>query len=662
MSISSKELEKEKSYLETTKKVIKEIIDSKEVNVKSFKERVIENKKFIWQNLGDMSEVEMYTAMDDEDLNVTLVNADIIKVAKLYKGLENPYFGKVVFDEEEIYIGLTGVDDGNNSYVYDWRAPISNIYYNFEKGPAFYETPDGVVKGDITLKRQFKIEMGELIDCFDNDVSIDDEMLQEVLLSSSDEKMKNIVNTIQKEQNEVIRYRGRSNLVIQGVAGSGKTSVALHRIAYLIYNTQDLTSNNILIFSPNEVFTNYISNVLPELGENNALTTTWSDFAKTYMPKSKLEGLSEFIERHYESNSMYDEVTAFKMSPKYKKLLDKYLEEFINNLSFKKSLGLKKVKVSKEELNYLLHETSKRLSFADRIDYITEKLCNRFDIDSKTNSVKLNGILRNILDIKYTPIELYKKFLESDLYRDRVKDEKVYDFDSIDYEDIFGILYLYFEINGYPVVSHIKHIVIDEAQDYTLLQFEFLKKIFKNACFTILGDKNQVINPYHKYETLEDISKLFKDSKYIELKNTYRSSAEIIDYTNQVLNLNEVKSIRKKTDRDVETKIEVNLKEDILLDIAKLQEEGLKRIAIITKTSKETEKLYKLLGSKTIGLITDSILKSVVILPSYLSKGLEFDAVISYNSKDNKYTDSEKYLFYVVLTRAQHALIIYNQQ
>lgn len=659
--MNDKELLQEKKYLESTKSVIRELIQDKDIEIANHKQSIVTEKKHLWQNLSEFSETEMYSTMRESDLKVDIINEAILKQARLYRALITPYFGKIVFNGQDIYVGITNISKDFDSYVYDWRAPVSNMYYNYGVGPAEYETPVGTEKGEISLKRQFQIEMGELKRYLDTDVTIDDEILQNVLMSNSDEKMRNIVSTIQKEQNEVIRYKGKSNLVIEGVAGSGKTSVALHRIAYLLYNQKNLTSDNVLIFSPNEVFSNYISNVLPELGENNVKTVTLKDYAKYFVGKVEVDSISDLIKKHYtKENADREKIIKFKLSSKYKKLLDDYLKEYFESLTFKKKIGLKKTMLLSDELNALLKETKSKFSIYERIWVLSEKICEIFDVSAIENAPKMNGVIRKMLGITEDAKEIYMDFLNSSLYREKTNDTKKYDLKNLDYEDIFGILYLYFEICGYPVESHIKHVVIDEAQDYTMQELKFLKKIFSSAVFTILGDRNQVINPYHKYESLEEITSLFRDCKYIELTNTYRSSAEIIDYSNSILGLNHIKSIRKQTGLDVIEKVENSLKEDITLDIERFKELGFKRIAIITKNEEESHKLYSLLEDLDVGLISDSILKRIVIVPSYLSKGLEFDAVISYNEPTNSYNKEEKYLFYVVTTRAQHALVVYN--
>ena len=268
---------------------------------------------------------------------------------------------------------------------------------------------------------------------------------------------------------------------------------------------------------------------------------------------------------------------------------------------------------------------------------MSEKVCEYFQIDEVKNAAKIQKILRKILGVIESPIELWESFIGKRI-------------DKVNYEEIFAILYLYFEVNGYPSMSQIKLLVIDEAQDYSLWQFAFIKKIFNNAKFTILGDRNQSINPYLKYSSLEDIKDIFGSAKYKQLKNTYRSSKEIIEFANHILNLKDIHSIRKSNGIDVIEKKEKNLHDDLSSDILVLRDKGLNRIAIITKNEEEKNYIESLLTSL-----------EVDIIPVYLAKGLEYDGVIIYTDLSNKYLDSEKNLFYVACTRALHALVVYNQ-
>lgn len=534
--------------------------------------------------------------------------------------------------------------------------------------------PEGKIKGEITNKRQFTIKNAVLERVFDNDINIDDELLQEVLVQESNDKMKNIVNTIQQEQNTIIRNVQDPNLIVQGIAGSGKTSVALHRIAFLLYKIQDLTSNNVLIFSPNQIFTEYISNVLPELGESNTLQTTFKSFLETNLSEfNEVESFTEFVERYYKYQERNIELVKYKQSNEIIKALDNYIEKFINELSFKEDLVTKDYELKKGELNYLFKDRYSKLLIPERLTHIAEKICNVYykgRVGHKKEIIsKLKKNLNNNLNYK----DIFKNFFRSEEFLNSYKGEiteleinKSVSSKSIKYEDACILVYIKGLLEGFNYKGEIKEIVIDEAQDYNILQYKLIRSIFKKSNFTILGDINQTVNPYYKYNSLEELKDIFEGSIYLELNKTYRSSPEIIDYTNKILGLSHVSAIRRNNNREVLFREEQNnLKELLLKDINEAKENNFS-VALITKTDEEAEKIYNLLkdDDKEINLLlstTKEFNKKKVIIPSYMAKGLEFDETIIYTTKENKYTKDEKYLYYVACTRSQHQLIIYNQ-
>ena len=661
--MKNEELLEETTHLSKSLKVIQKQIDynNKVVDIK--KQDVKEQKEFLWESRGKMSNFEMGLKMQDVDAEIKWSNEKIANTSALKKALNNPYFGRIDFnDGKEIikaYIGLCGVHEKEDHYVFDWRAPISSLFYNYGIGKASYLAPLGEIYGEVVLKRQYKIDNGKLKGFFNSSLNIDDEILQDALASNSSDKMRNIVNTIQKEQNEIIRNLNDKYLIVQGVAGSGKTSVALHRIAYLLYRDKDLTSNNVLILSPNDIFSDYISDVLPELGEENVKETTFSKMAKSYLKDyEEIESFPSFIERYYNGN-YHDKIIEYKLSDNMKTSLDLFLKNYLDNLYFKNNFKVKEKFILKEELNYLLRDKYLKLSLYERVDKICEKICldNKIFSENQTNAIK--NRLFKALDIKLDIRKMYADFIGSDFFPEA--SFKITN--KLNYEDVIGMLYLYFEIYDYPYITLIKHVIIDEAQDYNLLQLHCLSKIFPKASFTILGDINQTINPYYCYSSLNKIKVLFKGKvKYIELLKTYRSSEEIIEFSNKILNLNNVCAIRKNQKFPVQVKETGNLFSDIEISIDEMLKSGLKRIAIITKNLEEASIVYRELSNiKNICLVEGKkIEENVAVIPSYLSKGLEFDGVIACIFKDNPYTLNK--LFYVVCTRAQHRLIVCKEK
>lgn len=681
MNIESEQLKQEEEYLKNTLSVIKELIENDNNSIKDRMTEIQEVKKYLWENNAMLDDAEIASGMYNVNCDVSYTNENIKKLMKLKKSLENPYFGRVDFecdgDSEPIYIGINGIEKDFNFYVFDWRTPIASLFYNYGTGPASYEAPDGTISGDVTLKRQYKISNEKIERCFDSDLNIDDEYLQEILANASSEKMTNIVNTIQKEQNEIIRNVIDKYLIVQGIAGSGKTSVALHRIAYLLYKEKNLTSNNVLIFSPNDVFSQYISDVLPELGEDNVLQTTFSDFASAYIRDFKeIESFTQFIERYYKNNNISDEeykITKYKMSNEFKNLIDNYINNYKKNISFTKPIIIDNKVIEITDLNRLLKTTFERVPLSERIERISEYICDHNNISYKKYGKTIIEKIKNIINLDLDVKKMYKDIISSEQFKDAAGLKENADFKVIKqlkYDDLLPLMYIYFEMNGYPKNNSIRHVIIDEAQDYSLLQFYMLKKIFYTASFTVLGDIHQTINPYYIYNNLNEVNSIFEDKgKYIELNKTYRSSQEIIEFTNQILGLNNTCSVRKNntipvTMRSVPKEQAVD---QIMKDIEIMREKGIKRIAIITKNNSETIELYDKLKNQLddISIIQQDSnvgIGNMVILPSYISKGLEFDGVISYTDENNEYEEKDKYLFYVVCTRAQHNLTVYNQK
>ena len=681
MNIEPEQLKQEEEYLKKTLAVIKELIENDDNSIKDRMAEIQEMKKYLWDNNAMLDDAEIASGMYNVNCDVSYTNENIKKLMKLKKSLESPYFGRVDFESngfsEPVYIGINSIAKDLTFYVFDWRTPIASLFYNYGTGPASYEAPRGTISGNISLKRQYKISDEKIERCFNSDLNIDDEYLQEILANASSEKMTNIVNTIQREQNEIIRNVSDKYLIVQGIAGSGKTSVALHRIAYLLYKEKNLSSNNVLIFSPNDVFSQYISNVLPELGEDNVLQTTFSDFASAYIRDFKeIESFTQFIERYYKSDSISEEeykTTKYKISDEFKSLIDNYIERYRENMSFIRPIIINGKAIKIADLNRLLKTTFGKFPLSERIDRISEYICDHNNISykkyGKTIREKIKTIVNFDLDVK----KMYEDIISSDQFKECAGLKENAGFKvgkQLKYDDLLPLMYIYFEMNGYPKNNSIRHVIIDEAQDYSLLQFYMLKKIFYTASFTVLGDIHQTINPYYIYNNLNDVNSILENKgKYIELNKTYRSSQEIIEFTNQILGLDNACSVRKNnaipvTMRSVPKEQAVN---QIMQDIEIMRENGIKRIAIITKNNNETLELYDKLKDQLddINIIQQNAkagIGNMVILPSYISKGLEFDGVIAYTDEDHEYQEKDKYLFYVVCTRAQHNLTVYNQK
>ena len=677
MVIDEKELKKEKENLERVENVIRQKISSLGQELYDKEEKILEFQKFMWDTRHDMDPSEMKSMIAVNEVEVDIALRKGAYFQKLYKIQNSPYFGAITFSDSEsckkLYIGITHLEDNDEYLIHDWRAPICSMFYDYEVGPAKYESPSGVIKGELINKRQFKIEDGKLVRLFDNSLNIDDDMLQEVLATTTNEKMKNIVNTIQQEQNAIIRNVNDKTLIVQGIAGSGKTSVALHRIAFLLYKIENLNSKNILIFSPNQVFSEYISNVLPELGEENTMQTTFHDFLSTFIKEYKsVESFTSFVERFYKYKETNKELVKYKQSDEIIEHLNNYIDDFYKKLHFTNGIETHDLFVDVEELNYMLKDRYSKFNLYDRIDAICNKICSDYFKGKHTKKSSIRSILLKQLNKKIDYKQIYIDFFKTDHFIknysghfSEIEQQINMSGKEIRYEDACLFVYLKSLLEGFAYKGLIKEVVIDEAQDYSRLQYIIIKNIFKKSGFTILGDVNQTINPYYRYASLKSLEDLFNDSKYIELSKTYRSSEEIINYTNKILGLKHVSAIRNSNNRNViERKEESNLRELLISDINNMIKSGFS-VAIITKTDDESEYIYKLLKNdydyiSVLRSNTTSFNKRLVIVPAYISKGLEFDSTIIYTFKDNKYTEQEKNLFYVACTRSQHQLIVYN--
>ena len=675
MSITEEEVKKEKLILKKTSNLLEKQINELEETIKVRMEDLKEFKKLAWKESQTIDRAEV-ASLREEASSEEYQTMRKQEYYKRLKQIENkPYFASIVFKDESneifnIYLSLTYLKDKkSNNILYDWRSPICSLFYDYEVGKCSYEAPMGEVKGELKRKRQYKIENNKLLGVFDNSLNIDDEFLQNVLAEESSDKMKNVVNTIQQEQNQVIRNLDDNNLIVNGIAGSGKTTVALHRIAFLLYRIKDLSSNDILIFSPNNIFSDYISEVLPSLGEANTLQTTFDDYLSYQLEEYKeIESYIDFVANFYKNNDLNKEITKYKQSDKIISDINSYIDNYLVNASFTKNITENIInKVDKEELNNYLHNKYFKLPLFERVDEIANKLSEEFYKGSSKKKDTFAKLLKNSSNF-YKPIaDIVIDFYKSKYSKVNIPDKelnKMYKSKTIKYEDALIYSYVKGLLMGFPYESMIKQVVIDEAQDYNYLQYVIISKIFKKANFTILGDINQNINPYYSYSSLEKLSELLNGTtKYIELLKTYRSSPEIISYTNKILNLNHVAAIRKSDNKPIVIRRNTDIKYQLIDDINSLQDKY-KYIAVICKDDNEADNVYELLKDDlNISLIdehTKKYNKQLIIIPAYLSKGLEFDAVIVYNNRDNPYKKTERNLLYVSCTRAQHELYIYN--
>ena len=672
------DFEHEQKYLDETLDIIRKQIGDKETTCEQGIDYVHKLSKYHWQYYSEMDEIERANSRYDVNFNAKLTNAELSRLKKLRKAYDNPYFGKIDLEidgeKEEIYVGLIQIMENFENVVTDWRSPIASLFYNSRLGNTSYKAPMGMISCNLEQRKQIKIKNGKIKRILGSDLYINDDELQEVLSKSSSGKMKNIVSTIQEEQNEIIRNLKDDKILVQGCAGSGKTSVALHRLAYLLYNDQKSTSENMLILSPSDTFSSYISNVLPELGEDNVMQTTFSDFANSFVYKfNKIESFTEFISRYYEDINSNEEnrMNAFKFSKEYKEALDKYIKRLTNSYRFKDDFSYGGLTIPNSYMNDILNSFSNdKTSLQDRIELIADDILHLYKDKKSLSKVALKKqVARDLIKPAFDPRIAYNRFLESEEFISAFGNSgKKLNIKLLEYPDLLGLLYLNFEMMGYPNNDIIHHLVIDEVQDYVPLQMEMISKMFSGATITALGDCNQTINPYHKYDSLEEIKNIIGVStKYLELNKAYRSSPEIMGYVKEVIDNEKITAVRDSQNIPVKIK-EVDKKDifsTLVSDILNLKANGFEKICVITKSNKEAKAIYESLKDKidNVEVLTDMLeyKDRVFVSASYLAKGLEFDAVINYNNQDNPYEENDKYLYYVACTRAQHNLTVYNE-
>ncbi|MBC8062782.1 MAG: AAA family ATPase [Clostridiaceae bacterium] len=609
---------------------------------------------------------------------------------------EIPYFGRVDFkdveyeDEDVIYIGRFGVTPEENlePVVVDWRSPVSALFYTGRLGESSYNAPMGNVPVDILKKRQFIIKKRSLLGLFDSEMDVKDEILQMVLSSNTNEKLKDIIMTIQQEQDDIIRQPKYGTVVVDGVAGSGKTTIALHRVAYLLYNFRTSLQDKVLILGPNNIFMEYISQVLPSLGEVGVNQTTFTDFALDLLDVDVIMGLKEYMEKIINADEVFIGTTLYKTSSKYIEELDKYIND-LNQEYFKyKDIILEgKVAINKGEIERLFNESYKSMPLFRRNGKIKRIIFSRIkDVrDEKVREIekeykdailsktkeelelietqlkynrknKIRELIKRIIEVKRNLTWLEPKGVEN-LYNEFNNNELL----TID--DLAPMLYLKTNLEGMKYNKEVKHVVIDEAQDYSELQFKVIKELTGCSGFTIVGDRNQRILPIEGELAMTKLRTIFKETEVMDFKlnKSYRSTAEIMKYANKYLTEEKVIPLVRqgKEVDEIITNNSSQLKERLLVKIQELKDSGYLSIGIICKNLVETLRISALLKGETEFKVFQkedmSFGEGVMLIPAYFAKGLEFDSAIIIQNEKDKVNDK---LSYVMATRALHELSV----
>ncbi|MBD3895713.1 ATP-binding domain-containing protein [Halomonas sp. ML-15] len=666
----------ERRQLDHTLARIDANLDELDQRLKAYADDIQAQKEYLWSSRDEMDHIEKISARESIQQAVMTGDNALARRRKLEKLKHSPYFGRFDFarggEPEPVYIGIHHFHDDleGASRVHDWRAPIASLFYDYETGPASYESPQGQVAGEVTLKRQFRIKRGEIELMIDSAVHVVDDVLQEELSRASDESMKNIVATIQRDQNAIIRNDEAQVLVIQGVAGSGKTSIALHRIAYLLYRFKDtLRSEDILIISPNRVFSDYIANVLPELGEETVNQVGMEELADEmldgqYRFESFFEQTTRLLEKDDEAMK---ERLRYKASPEFLNELDRYAADVEASRFAADDLWIARRLVP----GWLVEEVFRKhrqLPTNERLRQVSweieRKIGNQYNYDLEREERKaLKAAIKAMLR-QTTLRETYKGFYD---WLGRPELFQTASRGRLEYADVFPLIYLKMRLEG--VRSRwrdVKHLLIDEMQDYTAVQYAVIGRLF--ACKkTILGDAYQSVNPYSASKA-EEIRRVLRQSSCVTLNKSYRSSLEITRFAQRISPNPELEAIERHGEepevvRAPTRKAELATIGEMARDFVASQHNTL---GIICKTQKQAKKVFDALENGEYGecerlqLLAENSAafgQGIVVCTAHMAKGLEFDRVIVPEATAKNYaTDMERNLLYVACTRAMHRL------
>ncbi|MCG7410259.1 UvrD-helicase domain-containing protein [Paenibacillus sp. ACRRX] len=754
--------------------VIERHIDQLQQTSEEQQNEIVEMKRNFWDQVtldqDDMFESYVSVMQQTQDLaNHERVQAHAGKLLqKLNQHKGSPYFGRIQFREDgddetlDIYIGLMSLtdDQADAHLVYDWRTPIASLFYDYAAGPVQYRTPVGLITGEMPMKRQFVIRRGRLEAVFDTGIQIGDDMLQEMLAKSSDTKMRSIVSTIQREQNAIIRDDSHDVLIVQGAAGSGKTSAAMQRIAYLLYKYRNsIRSEQVVLFSPNDLFNDYVSNILPELGEANMSQTTFQNYLEHRLhTRWQLEDLYDQAERLMRkptgeeaigtaaqsvqtSTKQTDETAAvnetagvrdstllelasarWKASFDFMQVMDRYIDHLTQEGMQFVALGTpKRTIVTQEMMAEQFYVVLADWSLTGRLHKLQEWVKQYVNSWAKAEEKRVYnkllqknqyiGTEQELRDISRKQVRkwvqrmrrqtrvfgfvdwegMYVSCMQqlghwvAEVEHTRVVGnnslpdaklatqighytaKRLSEHGILPFEDTSPFLYLIERTQGFHTFNHIRHVVIDEAQDYSPFQYELLNRLFPRSRFTILGDWNQAIYEANRVNSVEMVQQMFKERKtdIVRLAKSYRSTRNITEYAQRIIPDGEPAQAFNRSGSAprlylVETE-EERLAAAVRL-LRELERAGAGSAALITKDESTSAYLYELLREqfpdmRQVTKFTRQFAAGYWVMPSYLAKGLEFDGVIIYDADQASYgKESDRKLLYTVCTRALHEL------
>lgn len=693
---------------ETLKHRITQLDDSIEAGQKEIEGM----HEYYWENYTEMDQYG-YENFDNQQALLHEINASNEKIElrrRFRKMMDSPFFGRVDFcyegdDEPEIfYIGIANLaeENGGLPLIYDWRAPVSGLFYDFDKGPASYQAPLGDIHGDIAAKWQYKIRGGKMIYEFESDVKIDDEILKAELGSNGDVQLKNIIRTIQKEQNAIIRNTSDRIMVIQGAAGSGKTSIALHRIAYLLYHDRkNLKSSSVLVLSPNGVFSDYISHILPELGEENIREMSFDLFAYKRLKNtvSDCEDRYDLIERQI-SGLCDEELLKEKQSRDFLDRMEGYLAELEDSLMNFRDIEHRGVVKKEQEIIELFYFKFMDIPLLSRMDAVAEYFIDEvetlkgFDLPEEERDAVKSRFYR-MYETRDLYV-LYNRFLRQEGFP--ALPQVQYEKRKLRYEDVYPVLYLKYRLETQQEDSGVRHLIVDEMQDYSMIQYLIIQRLFK-CKMTILGDREQTMDG-DQQDVLTFLPKIFgKDIRRIVMNKSYRNTIEIASYANKLAGITEVE-LFERHGKPVEEKEFTGLTEALERVVKELrlekqivaeadedmpenaasetdgtetgEELSYETAAVITRTADEAREAYYILQKKLeaegfdtkerLSLLhrdSTNFKKGLTVTTFYMAKGLEFDQVFSVFPGTDRSPIVQR-ARYIAATRALHELYMYE--
>lgn len=674
-----------REYLQYVLKCLNDRLAQADAAILEGEKEIEDMHEYYWENYTEMDQYG-YEDYDNQQALFRQMNAneEQFRLRKRFKKMQDsPFFGRVDFrydgdeEAETFYIGIGNLSEsaGSLPLVYDWRAPVSGLFYDYDKGPASYEAPSGIFEGEVTSKWQYKIRKGKMLYEFESDVKIDDEILGAELGSNGEVQLKNIVRTIQKEQNEIIRNTKDKIMVIQGAAGSGKTSVALHRIAYLLYHDREnLKSSNVLILSPNGVFADYISHILPELGEENIREMSFDLFAYRELKEivGDCEDRYDQIERTV-LNPKIQEICREKQSPEFVSKLDGFVLRLEDELMNFRDVEYRGCTLSEKEIIDLFYFKFLDVPLLSRMHSVAEYFIDQVETlrDRDLSDEEREEVMecfRSMYETRDCYV-LYSRFLEKEGYRPlpHCQIEKR----RLRYEDVYPVLYLKYTL--YQCRNHhgIKHVVVDEMQDYSWIQYLLIHKMFP-CRMTILRDKAQTMED-ETQDVLKFLPKIFgKDIRKIVMNRSYRNTMEVAQYANHLTGIEDMELFERHGEPvDERTFSSTEEALETVLEKWLNRREEFETEALIFLTEREAEHAFLYIEKRLKEIAPEaenqlcymnrdsqSFKKGLTVTTFYLAKGLEFDQVFGIFEEDRE-SGLQCQAKYITATRALHELHMY---